>query len=710
MFITNKRGEQEPFDSTRIHKAIRKSAERVFVTLSNEDCEKVSKEVLSSIDEGIPVKLLHNKVELALDSCGFSNVADAYRKYRDYKQDAKAIWEAVINKEAELDKLVDRSNANCNSQLVSTKAVLAYGEFLRESYLRFFLTPEERQATAEGFIYPHDMKDRYKTFNCCLLNVGRIMRNGFRLENIDYTEPGSVAAAISVASDIISATAGNQYGGLTWPQVDEDLAYYCVKSYNYYIKEYSKIIGDAGCTVDPQNADAYAYGKVKREIQQGYQGIEHTFNSVSSCRGDFPFTAFSFGHGTDRWSRLVATTILETRMQGQGKPGGKTPVLFPKLIFTYSEEIHGKGGICEDVFDVAAKCSKDTMYPDFLSLDAGYTGEMYKKTGKIIAPMGCRSFLSPDYNANGELLINRCNLGVISLNLPMIYQKSKVENKDFFKVFDYYLQMAREIHLRTIEYLKHKLKGASNPLAFMEGGFDDGYVGANDSVEPVLKHSTVSYGYGGLSELQKMYNGKDYTEDHSFALQVMKHFNEIIDRFKAEDHVMHAIYGTPGESWLPRACEQFIAKYGNIKGVTDKGFFSNSFHVHVDADVTPIEKMELENEFFPYSKGGAICHIKIPAIGDEMLDGVKALIRHAMSLGNYQSVNHAQNRCTDCGNHYIGRDDLSDAENYTCPKCGSTNVIGIRRMNGYLGYSRTLAGKTKFNTGKEKEFKIRRNM
>lgn len=710
MFITNKYGKPEEFDASRIHKAIRKSADRVFVTLSDEDCKAVSDQVLKTIKEGVPVKTIHNKVEQALDYCGFKSVAEAYRSYRNYKEDAKAIWEAVINKQTELDNLVDRSNANCNSQLVSTKSVLAYGEFLRESYLRFFLTPEERQATEEGYIYPHDMKDRYKTFNCSLLNVGRIMKNGFRLENIDYTEPGSVAAAISVASDIISTVAGNEYGGLTWPQVDEDLSYYCIKSYNFYLQEYSRIIEDAGCTVDSRKADDYAFRKVKREIQQGYQGIEHTFNSVSSCRGDFPFLSFSFGHGKDRWSKLVATTILETRMQGQGKPGGKTPVLFPKLIFTYSEDIHGKGHICEDVFNLAAKCSKDTMYPDFLSLDAGYVGEMYKKTGKIIAPMGCRSFLSPDYNEKGELLINRCNLGVVSLNLPMIYQKSKVENKDFFEVFDYYLEMIRGIHRRTIKYLKDKMKGASNPLAFMEGGFDDGYVGPNEPVDAVFKHSTISYGYGGLSELQKLYNGKDYVEDHSFALQVMKHFNEVINRFKEEDHILYAIYGTPGESWLPKACEQFIAKYGNIEGITDKGFFSNSFHVHVDADITPIEKMELENEFFPYSKGGAICHVKIPAIGDEMLEGVKTLIRHAMALGNYQSINHAQNRCTDCGNHWCGDDTLPDDENYRCPKCGSLNTIGIRRMCGYLGYSKTLLGPSKFNDGKTKEFKLRKNM
>ncbi len=180
MFITNKYGKPEEFDASRIHKAIRKSADRVFVTLSDEDCKAVSDQVLKTIKEGVPVKTIHNKVEQALDYCGFKSVAEAYRSYRNYKEDAKAIWEAVINKQTELDNLVDRSNANCNSQLVSTKSVLAYGEFLRESYLRFFLTPEERQATEEGYIYPHDMKDRYKTFNCFSAETKFISEKGIK--------------------------------------------------------------------------------------------------------------------------------------------------------------------------------------------------------------------------------------------------------------------------------------------------------------------------------------------------------------------------------------------------------------------------------------------------------------------------------------------------------------------------------------------------
>ena len=265
----------------------------------------------------------------------------------------------------------------------------------------------------------------------------------------------------------------------------------------------------------------------------------------------------------------------------------------------------------------------------------------------------------------------------------MIYQKAITENKDFYEVFDYYFELARNIHKRTIKYLS-QLKASSNPLAFMEGGFDDGYLSADDTIEKVLRHSTISFGYGGLAEIQFMKTGKRYEEDQSFAREVMEYFNKRVEEIKKKDNILYAIYGTPGESWLPLACEPFVKEYGAIDGETTKGFFTNSFHVNVDADVTPIQKMEIENEFFPLSKGGSICHVKIPSINEEMLPGIKALIRHAMEIGNYQSINHAQNRCTDCGNHWIGDDTLSDEENYKCPKCGSTNTIGIRRMNGLI--------------------------
>ena len=384
-----KRGFTEPFDASKIHVAIRKSAERILQVLTDDDCKKVSDKVLEMITEQeIGVRKLHNIVEVALDECGFNRTAESYRQYRNYKENAQKILEAVDAKTLELNYREDVSNANQDSLLVSTKRSILFGEMQKEKYKRIFLSAEELEANDDGYYYINDLKDRLSTYNCCLLNVGRIMKGGFKLANMEYSEPGSVAAAIAVASDILNVTAGNQYGGLTWPQVDEDLAMYCEKSYQFYITQFSDIVKSTGGTYDEKKADEFAEERVKREISQGIQSIEFSFNSVSSSRGDFAFLTFTFGHGTDRWSRLVSKTILEVRQGGQGKPGHKVPVLFPKLVFIYDSEIHGKGKVCEDLFKLAVDVSKTCMYPDFLSLDAGYIGEVYHKWKKVISPMG----------------------------------------------------------------------------------------------------------------------------------------------------------------------------------------------------------------------------------------------------------------------------------------------------------------------------------
>lgn len=684
-----KKGFTEAFNREKIHSAIRKSAERILQVMSDEDCERVSSRVLELINETeIGVRKLHNIVEVALDDTGFSRVAESYRQYRNYKEDAQKIMEAVDAKTLELSYKEDRSNANADSLLVSTKRSLLYGEMQKEKYKRIFLSLEELDAATKGYIYIHDMKDRLSTFNCNLFNLGRVLKGGFTLANIDYTEPKSLAAAMSVSTDLISASAAQHYGGFTIPQIDEVLSPYAEKSYQFYINQYKEIIKDAGGVYDAEKADKYAEGRVRREAEQQYQHMEHSMNSIASSRGDYAFITFSLGHGRDRWSKLITNVILDVRRGGQGKEGGKTPVLFPKLVFLYDSEIHGYGKECESVFDNAVETSKLCMYPDFLSLDAGYVGDVYHKWGRIISPMGCRAFLSPVFknsnwiypqDENDEFEIYRCNLGVVSLNLPMIYQKSVRDGEDFFKTLDYYMELGRGIGKRTAQYL-YKLKASCDPLCFMEGGFDGGTLGPDDKIEPVLKKSTITFGYGGLHELTKLALKKSLSEDNSFAIETMKHINENIERYKKEDHLIWALYGTPGESWLPLACEQFIKEFGKVKGVTDKGFFTNSFHMCVDEDITPIEKIEKEAVFFPLSKGGCINHVRIPSIAPEMNKAIKDQIRYAMSLGLYHSVNHAQNRCTDCGYHWVGDDSLPYEENYTCPKCGSMNTIGIRRM------------------------------
>ena len=691
--LKKKEGQTESFIPEKIYSAIRKSAERVLIDLSDEDCKRVADSVLSKIDsDEVSVRDLHKIVEVSLDDSGFPKVAESYRQYRNYKLDSIKIMEAVDRKTLELSYKEDRSNANADSLLVSTKRSLIFGEYQKEKYKKLFLTNDELEACSEGFIYVHDMKDRLSTFNCCLANIGRILKGGFTLANLTYTEPKSLAAAMSVTTDLISASAAQQYGGFTVPTIDEIFIPYAEKSYQFYLNQYRELVEESNGVYDSTKADKYAESRVRREAEQQYQHMEHSMNSIASSRGDYAFVTFTFGNSANRWAKLLSEVFLDVRRKGQGKDGAKIPVLFPKLVFLYNSELHGPGKELEDLFDKAVETAKQCMYPDFLSLDAGYVGEIYHKYGKVISPMGCRAFLSPIFNKSkwtepldetDELEIYRCNLGVVSLNLPMIYQKSVINNTKFFDELDYYMELGRAIGKRTTNYL-YKFKASCNPLMFMEGGFDGGNLNANDSIKPVLERSTLTFGYGGLHELCMLHNGKRLSEEPDFAIETMKHINDNINKFKKEDHLLWAVYGTPGESWLPLACEQFRKKFGEIEGVTDKEFFTNSFHLEVEDDVTPIEKIQKESIFFPLSKGGCICHVKIPSIAPEMNEGIKSLIRYSMSLGMYQSVNHAQNRCSDCGEHWIGDDSLPEDENYKCPECGSNNIIGIRRMNSCL--------------------------
>lgn len=716
--VIGKCGKIEKFQPEKIHRAIKKSAERIFVKLTEEDCLSVSSWVKNHIaniatNNEISVEKIHNLVEKSLKENGFNEVAESYMNYRNWRKKAALILDAVYIKNHELESSEDKSNANTDSSLVSTKRSIKYQEYSKAEYLEFFLTKEERLAYEEGFIYIHDIGARYDTYNCCLLNVGKILKNGFPLSVIDYTEPKSIDVALDVLSDIISTVAGNQYGGLTVPQIDEILIPYCEKSYIKFTKEYEELVNDVCGSYDAKKADEYAYKKISRDIAQRLQGIEHTFNSVSSSRGDFPFITFTFGHSTNRWAKLVSEEILKVRMGGQGKPGKKVPVVFPKLVFIYDKDLHGEGKELAYLFDLAVDCNVVSQYPDFLSLDAGYIGDVYHKWGKIVSPMGCRAFLSPVFKNSGtyipqddndEFLIYRCNLGVISLNLPMIIQKAKVENKDWKEVMDYYLNISKNLSLKTIEYLKKK-KASSNPLAFCEGGFDGGTLNADDTIESVLKYSTISFGYWGLNEVGLLWNGKSIYEDTQFPYEVLSYINDKKEQYKKETGVLFALYGTPGESAIPWGVRKFVDKYGEIEGITNYGYFTNSFHCCVREDITPIEKMLCEEKLWEIPTGGRIMYGKVPTLDN--IQGIKDMIRLGMSKGLYYGVNQAGDYCTDCGHHFIEEKESDDT---VCPNCGSKNIVKIRRMNGYLSFTRTKQGKTRYNPMKDKEISERKSM
>lgn len=305
---------------------------------------------------------------------------------------------------------------------------------------------------------------------------------------------------------------------------------------------------------DRQKASRAAMKKIKYDMKQGFQGLEYKLNSVGSSRGDYPFTSFTLGMDRSKFGKLAAEIALKVHMNGQGKPGFKRPTLFPKYIFLYHEDYHGEGKELEDLFNTAIECSKRTMYPDYLSLSGdGYIPSMYKQYGKIVSLMGCRASLSPWFERGGmepadkddvPVFVGRFNVGAVSLHLPMIYAKAKQENKDFYKVLDYYLEMIRNIHIKTYEYLG-EMRASVNPVAYCEGGFYGGNLKPNEKIKPILKSATASFGITALNELQQLYNKKSLVEDNSFALEVMEYINKKVNQFKKEDGNLYAIYGTP---------------------------------------------------------------------------------------------------------------------------------------------------------------------
>ena len=711
MYIIKKDGTHEDYQPEKIKRASTLSAERKMVTLSAEDKDLIVSKVEEKLKklglEAVPIAVMHNVVESSLEEFN-PEVAESYRNYRNYKQGFVHDMDKVYQASQHIRFLGDKENSNSDSTLVATKRCLIFNELNKRLYRRFFMTTNELQACKEGYIYIHDQSARLDTMNCCLADAKTVMKDGFEMGNVWYNEPNSLDTAFDVLGDFILSCSAQQYGGFTVPEVDSLLAPYAEKSYKQYIEEWLDIRGQQ--TVTKECTD-WAYSKVKREFEQGWQGIEYKLNTVGSSRGDYPFITMTFGLSTERFGRLASLTFLDVHKNGQGKKGNKKPVLFPKLVFLYDEELHGEGCVNHDIFEAGIDCSCKTMYPDWLSLSGeGYVASIYKKYKRVVSPMGCRAFLSPWYERGGiepadeddkPVFIGRFNIGAVSLHLPMILAKSRRENKDFYEVLDYYLEMIRGVHKRTYDYLG-EMKASVNPVMYCMGGFYGGNLQPNQKLKEsptLLPSATASFGFTALNELQELYNGKSIREDGQFALEVLQYINDKITQFKKEDGHLYAMYGTPAENLCGLQVEQFRKEYGIVEHVSDRPYVSNSFHCHVAEDMSPIEKQDKEGRFWNLANGGKIQYVRYP-LGYNR-EAVKTLVLRAMKNGFYEGVNLSLAYCDDCGYQQLEMD--------VCPKCGSKNLTKIDRMNGYLSYSR-VKGDTRLNSAKMAEIAERKSM
>lgn len=704
--IIKKSGLTQSWNPDKIITATSKSAVRAGYDMSDQEKDFLVSSVVKKIDLSgkteFPIAVIHNYVEAALDQINPA-VAKCYRDFRNYKQDFSAMMEDVFTEANRIMFRGDKENANADSSLVSTKRTLIFNKLNKELYKKTFLTAEELAATRDGYIYPHDMSARRDTMNCCLFNMEAVLSGGFEMGNVAYTEPKSLDVAGDVIGDVILSAASQQYGGFTVPEVDKLLAKYARLSYDKSVKKYME-----RCHMEKADAEALAWEDLEKEAEQVFQGWEYKLNTVASSRGDYPFVTISTGLGSDPFEKMLSKMIFKVRKGGQGKPGRKKPVLFPKIVFLYDEDLHGIGKELEDVFEAAISCSSKTMYPDWLSLTGkGYVPSMYKQYGKVISPMGCRAFLSPWWVKGGmykadetdsPVFVGRFNIGAVSLHLPMILAKAREESRDFFDVLDYYLEMIRNLHLRTYAYLG-ELKASTNPLAYCEGGFLGGHLHPNDKIAPLLDSATASFGITALNELQELYNGKSIAEDGEFALNTLIHINEKVDEFKKADGRLYAIYGTPAENLCGLQVKQFRDKYGLVAHVSDKPYVSNSFHCHVSEDLTPIEKQDKEYRFWNLCNGGKIQYVRYPI--DYNLSAIKTLVRRAMEMGYYEGVNLSLAYCDDCGHQELEMD--------VCPVCGSRNLTKIDRMNGYLSYSR-VKGHSRLSDHKMSEIADRKSM
>lgn len=696
--VIKKDGTSEGWDWDKIKVAIDKAKKRANVEVYEWKLWQI---------EGYIEGYLWNKCEvtteelhkIVIDALNLyvPEVGKAYQEYRDYKNTYAKAFESVKEEADTVLLLGDKENANFDSSLISTKGSLIKGYLTKELYKQFYLSKEEKELVKRGDIYIHDLRDMiFNSFNCCLFDIGTVLKGGFEMSNVKYTEPTSVLSALQVIGDITLVATAQQFGGFTLAEIDKVLLPYAKKTYYNAYNKYKRL-----GIKSLDNLESLADEDLRRELEQGFQSLELKLNTVPCSRGDFAFTTLTFGtwditmDDLDRGiMKLIGEVILDTRMKGHG---GKQ-VVFPKLVFLYDEDKIEADKGHKELFEKAVECSSKCMYPDYLSLNHGKVGEIYQRTGAITSPMGCRAYLTEWHDPkNGKAItIGRCNIGAVSLNLPLIWKVAENENKNFFEVLSDRMEVIREFLKKRYDALKHT-KACTNPMCFTQGGLHNGFLNPDDEIGDLVNYMTASFGITALNELSILATGKILKEDRSFANVVVDFINDKIEEFKKEDGYLYALYGTPAES----LCGTQARQYREYTGDNQFGdYFTNSFHLHVSEDVTPIEKQDKEYELFHKCNGGHIQYVRLD--NPDNVNAVKALIQRGMSMGFYQGVNFDAAYCEDCGKH-------STNVGNTCPNCGSHNLSVISRVCGYLGYS-NVNGKSRMNDAKMAEIADRVSM
>jgi len=617
-----------------------------------------------------------------------------------HRRDLKRELHSPLNQE--IRGLVEQSNlallnenANKDSKVIPTQRDLLAGIVAKHYACRQMLPQDVVQAHERGEIHYHDLDYApfFPMFNCMLIDLEGMLTHGFKMGNAEIDTPKSISTATAVTAQIIAQVASHIYGGTTINRIDEILAPFVTLSFEKHKKT----------AQEWQIADVEAYARrlTEKECFDAFQSLEYEVNTLHTANGQTPFVTFGFGLGMSWPSRLIQQAILRNRLAGLGK--NRKTAVFPKLVFAIRDGVNHKAGDANyDIKQLALHCASKRMYPDILNYD-----QVVKVTGSFKTPMGCRSFLGV-YEQQGEMIHDgRNNIGVISLNLPRIALEAKGDEKAFWTLLDQRLSMARKALMTRIARLDG-VKARVAPILYMEGACGV-RLQPDDEISEIFKHgrASISLGYIGIHEtLNALYGGAEHPFDAHMsrvkAVAIVGYLKAATERWKEETGYGFSLYSTPSENLCDRFCRLDTAEFGVIKGVTDKGYYTNSFHLDVEKRVNPYEKLDFEAPFPPISDGGFICYGEYPNL-QHNLKALEDVWDYSYSRVPYYGTNTPIDECYQCG---FSGEFTCTSKGFTCPKCGNHDAARVsvtRRVCGYLGSPDARP----FNAGKQEEVKRR---
>ena len=704
MKVIKRDGRIVDYDRSKISIAIEKANKEVQKKekATKEDIKKIIKYIEDLSKKRILVEDIQDIIEQKLMEHGKYELAKKYIVYRYTRaliRKSNTTDESILGLIRKTNTEVIEENSNKNAVIASTQRDLIAGEVSKDLTKRMLLPEKITKAHEEGILHFHDMDYFLQPiFNCCLINIGDMLDNGTVMNGKLMESPKTFQVACTITTQIIASVASSQYGGQS---VDiKHLGRYLRKSYNKFKDELTE---EYKGRLSEEMIEEITQTRLRDELRQGVQTIQYQINTLMTTNGQSPFvTLFLHLDPEDEYieeNAMIIEEILKQRYQGIKNEAGvyMTPA-FPKLVYVLDEFNCLKGGKYDYLTKLAVKCSSKRMYPDYIS--AKKMRENYE--GNVFSPMGCRSFLSPWKDENGNYKFEgRFNQGVVSINLPQIGIVADKDEDKFWKLFDERLELCKEA-LMIRHYALVGTPAEISPIHWRYGAI--ARLKPGEKIDKLLYggYSSISLGYIGLYEVTKLMTGEPQTgkKGHDFAMRVMKHLKDTTQKWKEETNIGFALYGTPAESLCYRFARVDKERFGTIEDITDKGYYTNSYHIDVREKINAFEKLKVESEFQKLSTGGAISYVEIPNMKNN-IDALEELVKFIYDNIQYAEFNTKSDYCFECG--YTGEIQIDDNNEWFCPQCGNrekSRMTVVRRTCGYLG-------ENFWNVGKTKEIKSR---